>query len=402
LVAVADVRLRDAQDQVCVKVLFVSNLFPNCHEPARGIFNFHQMRHLAQLCEVRVVAPIAWFPIPGRFAPPDKVPPQEEIAGLTVLHPKSFYLPKIGRTLNPWFFGQSLQTPLANLRKTFSFDVIFVNWAYPDACGVAQIAQVPFVVSISGSDANWYLTMRIRRCQILKTLARAHAITVRSQALKDLLLSHNVPSEKIHVLYNGVDTHWFSPIPKTEARQKFGVPPQSPVLLYVGRLSPEKGVDDLLQALAILRKEHKIPAQLFVLGDGPQREALWQQAVELDVRGHVHWAGWKKPNEVMPYLSAADLLCLPSHMEGVPNAALEAFACGLPVVATKVGGVPEVVTEETGVLTEPKNPKAFAAALAFALQARWNSQLIRQHSAKFDWNVNAARLHKILQSAIAA
>ncbi|MCG3148433.1 MAG: putative teichuronic acid biosynthesis glycosyltransferase TuaC [Verrucomicrobiae bacterium] len=349
-----------------------------------------------------MVAPIAWFPIPGRFAPPATVPAQEAIAGLTVLHPRSFYLPKIGRPLNPWLFGRSLQKPLADLRRTFPFDVIFVNWAYPDACGVAQIARVPFVVSISGSDANWYLTMRVRRRQILTMLGQAHAITVRSQALKDLLVSQAIPPEKIHVLYNGVDTHWFTPIPKTEARRQFNVPPQSPVLLYVGRLSPEKGVADLLQALAILRHEHKIPARLLVLGDGPQREALWQHAVELDIRAHIHWAGWKKPDEVPPYLSAADLLCLPSHMEGVPNAALEAFACGLPVVATKVGGTPEVVTEDTGVLTEPHNPQAFATALSFALQARWNPQLIRQHAAKFDWNVNATRLHKILQSASAA
>jgi glycosyltransferase involved in cell wall biosynthesis len=383
-----------------VNVLFVSNLFPNCHEPSRGIFNFHQIRHLARLCEVRVIAPLAWFPIPGRFTPPGKVPAQEEIAGLSVRHPKSFYLPKIGRPLNPWLYGRSLRKPLAEIRREFPFDVIFVNWAYPDACGVAQIADRPFVVSISGSDANWYLTMRIRRRQILRMLDQAQAITVRSQALKDLLLAHHVPAEKVHVLYNGVDTHWFTPIPKADARRQFNVPPQSPVLLYVGRLSPEKGVADLLHALAILRQQHHVPARLLVLGDGAQREALWQLAIELDLQNHVHWAGWKKPHEVAPYLSAADLLCLPSHMEGVPNAALEAFACGLPVVATKVGGTPEVVTDDTGVLTEPHNPQAFATALSFALQARWNPQLIQQHAAKFDWNVNAQRLHQILESAV--
>ena len=111
------------------------------------------------------------------------------------------------------------------------------------------------------------------------------------------------------------------------------------------------------------------------------------------------WLGWKSPSQVGELISVGDLLCLPSHMEGVPNTALEAFACGVPVVATHVGGLPEVVTATTGILAEPKNPESFAAALTRALQTAWDAAAIRRHAARFDWTENARHLHEILLEA---
>ncbi len=376
-----------------MNVLFISNLFPNCHEPARGVFNLHQIRHLAQRCAVRVMAPVAWFPIKGRFAPPKPVPVIEEIDGLTVFHPYNFYLPKIGRILNPWLYAQSVISPIRRIRAQFPVDIIYVNWAYPDACGIAKIARkldVPFVVSISGSDVNQYLKFRIRRRQILNMFAHAKAITVRSQALRDLLIAHSVPTEKITVLYNGVDRELFCRQPLTLNSQ-----PSTPVLLYVGRLSPEKGVADLLRSIPLL----ETPVQLNIVGAGGQRDELRRLTSALKLDGIVNWLGCKTPAEIPIQMAQADLLCLPSHMEGVPNVALEAFACGLPVVGTRVGGIPEVVTETVGVLAEANNPESFASAMTRALQTPWDAAVIRRHAAQFDWDENARQLFSILQSA---
>lgn len=381
-----------------LKVLFVSNLFPNCHEPTRGIFNLHQLRHLAKLCDVQVAAPIAWFPIPGKYAPPARVPACEEIPGLTIHHPRNFYLPKIGRPMNAWLYALSLRKPVTKLRQSFPFDIIFVNWSYPDACGMARIARqlgVPFVASISGSDANLYLTFRFRRRQILRMLGQAAAVTTRSHALKDLLVAHGVPAGKVHVLYNGVDPALFRPTPQVQARQQLGLPDKEQVLLYVGRLSPEKGLADMLVALEQMKSRPRV----VVVGDGHQREALQAQARQAKLE--IAWVGSKKPAEVPLYLSAADLLCLPSHMEGVPNAALEAFACGLPVVASRVGGLPEVVTDDTGILVEPQNPISLAAGLSEGLRRSWDCNAILAHAAKFDWDENARILHALLLQAAA-
>ena len=356
-----------------MNVLFVSNLFPNPAEPARGVFNLRQVQHLARLCSVRVVAPVAW--LPGR-----PTLPAEERDGLSVHHPRQYYLPKLGRPLNAWLYARSVAPPLTRLRP---FDVILVNWAFPDACGIAQL-NYPFVVSISGSDANRYLTYRIRRRQILAMLARARAVTVRSRALKELLVAHGADARKIHILYNGVDRELFAPA-------RLDPQPSPPRLVYLGRLSPEKGVADFLAAVAQL----PAPPPVVIIGDGPDRGVLQRQAASLPVI----WLGAKRNEELAPLLRTRDIVCLPSHMEGVPNVALEAFACGLPVVATHVGGIPEIMTDATGILTAPRDPAAFAAALRQALDRPWDPTAIRAHAAKFDWDENARQLHAILRAA---
>ena len=391
-----------------MNVLFVSNLFPNCCEPARGVFNLQQIRHLSRLCPVRVIAPIAWFPIRGKFAPPAPVPLREEIGSLAVEHPRNFYLPKIGRILNPRLFAWSLSACVRRLQATQPVDVIFANWAYPDACGMARLARawrIPFVASFSGSDLNVGLTFSLRRRQILQMVRQAYAVTVRSRALHDLLVSNGVPSVKIHVLYNGVDREMFRAQKSEISDQRTDRRPLTadrlPVLLYVGRLSREKGIADLLRALMLLRGQHGVGARLTIVGDGPQRAELRQLVTSLNLEAAVDWIGQKRPEEIVKYMNAANLLCLASHMEGVPNVALEAFACGLPIVATRVGGIPEVVTESVGILTEPKNPVALANAIQAALSRRWDCSAIRVHSTQFDWSENARQLFAILQSALA-
>jgi len=372
-----------------MNVVFVSNLFPNRHEPTRGIFNFHQMRALAAFCSVRVVAPIARSFVRSRHVTPHPVPSLEQIGPFEVRHPTALYLPQIGRSLNAWLFAVSVGPTLNRLIAEFSCDVLLANWAYPDACGVAQVAEklrIPFVASCSGSDLNVGLTFAIRRRQILRMTRSARAVTVRSRALKELLIRHGAAPATIHVLYNGVDRELFHPsrLNRQMAYRR---------LVYIGRLSPEKGLDDLIAAL----KQLAAPPPLVVIGDGPQRAALQRAASGLPVL----WLGMKRNEEIAPLLGVSDIVCIPSHREGVPNAALEAFACGLPVVATRVGGIPEVVTPTTGVLAEPNNPDSLNAAIREALAQPWDTTAILAHAARFDWSANARALLGILQQAVA-
>jgi glycosyltransferase involved in cell wall biosynthesis len=387
-----------------LNVLFVSSLFPNSQQPAHGIFNLRQMQHLATLCKVRVVAPIPWFFIRGRLTPEGRVQASDVRGGLAIQHPRAFYLPVVGRTLNPWLYARSTRACVEQVRRDFRFDVIYANWAYPDACAVARTARwlgVPFVASISGSDANRYLDFRIRRRQILEMLSQAQAVTVRSLALSRLLVAHGVPETKVHVLYNGVDRRSFGRLPASEARRRLGLAADERVVLYLGRLSREKGVSDLLEALRLLRDEQRLTVRLVVSGDGVERERLSARAAALGIESTILWLGWKQPDDIGNVVAACDLVCLPSHMEGVPNAALEAFACGKPVVATRVGGIPEVLTNDCGVLADPRAPESLAAALDAALRRTWDAEVIRAYSTRFDWNENALRLREILNGAIA-
>lgn len=388
-----------------MKVLFVSNLYPNSLELSRGVFNEYQIQHLAKLCEVRVVAPIAWFPIRGRYAPRGVLPDREVLHGIEVQHPRHFYFPRVARQFNAALYAQGIAGAVRAIRRDFPFDVIFVNWTYPDACGVERLARkftVPFVVSVSGSDAHIYLTFRIRARQIGRMFNAAHAITTRSQDLKNMLVAYGTAPQKIHTVYNGVDPQRFQIHPRATARQRLGWDDAQQILLFVGRLSPEKGADDLLQAFAHARRYYGINSRLVMVGDGGERGRLEQLASELKLDNHLTWAGWKNPTEITEYLNAADFLCLPSQNEGVANVVLEAFSCGLPVVATAVGGIPEIMTAATGVLAAPRQPESFAAALAKALKHPWDPEAIRAHARRFSWSSNAEHVYTILQQAVAA
>jgi glycosyltransferase involved in cell wall biosynthesis len=148
-----------------------------------------------------------------------------------------------------------------------------------------------------------------------------------------------------------------------------------------------------------LKDRHGLTPRLVVVGDGVDRAALAARATALGVESAISWLGWKSPGDVAGIVAAADLLCLPSHMEGVPNAALEAFACGRPVVGTRVGGIPEVITDDTGVLAEPRAPESLAEALRTALGRSWDADRIRAHASRFDWAENARQLQGILKKA---
>jgi glycosyltransferase involved in cell wall biosynthesis len=179
----------------------------------------------------------------------------------------------------------------------------------------------------------------------------------------DELVRAGVPRGRIHVLHNSVAPADPPDAAETAAlRAKLG---EGPLILVVGRLSKEKGHADLLEAFA----RYDGPGRLVLLGGGHERQRLGEQAATLGVADRVNFVGHVA--NVKPYYFAADLLALPSHSEGSPNVVLEAMATGLPIVATAVGGVPEILTSgETGLVVPPRNPEAFAAAMRQSLTDR--------------------------------
>lgn len=190
-----------------------------------------------------------------------------------------------------------------------------------------------------------------------RVLRRFGAIAAVSEGTAETARSYGILPERIHVIPNGVDTEVFRPGDRAAARHRLGIAHGLPLLGVVGRLSPEKGQNVLLDALALTT----IPAELAVVGDGPMNEELRRRA-----GGGVHFLGRR---EDMPDVFAAlDLLVLPSLSEGLPLTILEAAACGVPAVASRVGDVEKVVRPiETGMLVPPGDARALASALDEAL-----------------------------------
>ena len=163
-----------------------------------------------------------------------------------------------------------------------------------------------------------------------------------SAALRDTMAGLGLSREKIHLIPNAVETTRFRPIPALEARQRLSLPEGSPLLVSVGSLIEAKGHQLTIRAVALLGNQFP-SLRLYIIGEGPYRTELERLIKSLGLQERVQLLG-KRPNEELPFwFSAASLSCLASSREGWPNVVTESLACGTPVVATRVGGIPEIL-----------------------------------------------------------
>lgn len=381
-----------------MRLLYISNLFPNPREPVKGMFNAQQVQALSKLCRVTVIAPTA------------QAMPTEQACGVRVLHPKFFHLPVVTRPFNGWLFARAIEP---EIRKG-GFDCVLASWAYPDGYGVMLLAQkygFPFAVDVLGSDINCFFSNSYRKKQILRTLRASNVVFAKSRALAERLAKENIKAE---IDYNGIDRSRFRLLNRVDCCRQLGLDPQRKRILYVGNLAPVKGPMVLAQAFRLLiqnsifcchpERIEGSPANLDLvyIGSGSERnkvaKILGVQSSVFSLQSNVMLAGSRPHTEIALWMNACDLLCLPSLNEGLPNVALEALACGLPVVASKVGGVPEIVYDGMNGFTVPTaDPATLATALQRALNTRWDHDAIRQSVSVFDWNLNARTVFDILQ-----
>jgi glycosyltransferase involved in cell wall biosynthesis len=181
------------------------------------------------------------------------------------------------------------------------------------------------------------------------------------------LIQKGVPAERIEIVHNAIGQDWGkdarTPDRAAALRSRSGIPKDRPVILNVGRLSAEKDHLTLLEAM------RHVEAHLVIVGEGPERARIEQHIREFNLAGAVTLTGQQPSAE--PYYGIADIAVLSSRTEGSPNALLEAMAAGVPVVATAVGGVPEMVSDgESALLVEPGNAPALAEAITRLLRNR--------------------------------
>lgn len=203
------------------------------------------------------------------------------------------------------------------------------------------------------------------------SLPTARRVVTVCDAFSPRLTREGVRPERIFVRHNSINPNGGARLNDDDThslRAKLGIEEGARVILAVGRLSREKGHSDLVNALGHLRaSEMELDFRLVVVGDGPERAAVEREARERGVAERLIFAG--HVSDVRPFYALADVLALPSHSEGSPNVLLEAMAAGLPVAATSVGGVPEIVADgESALLVAPHDPRAMASALARLLK----------------------------------
>ena len=384
-----------------MKLLFVSNLFPDAAEPIRGLDNACLLHYLREhFEEIRAVGIRPTLSGRGNY-----VAREED----TVLSPEFCsvpYIPKIGSRWNHRLMARSLGQTLARIHKEFPFDRVLGSWLYPDGCALARISKsmgFPFWLICQGSDAHAYLEMPVRRRLIVEAANQSRGVITRSADLAKRLAAAGVADGKLHPIYNGVDTDVFRPAQDPAAvRAALGLDAERDYLLFVGNFLPVKNPQLLLEAWRIAcEKLSDREVGLVMIGAGPMEEEIRKQAEQAGLGDRLVLPGRLPPAEVAEYMRAAACLVLSSHNEGVPNVILEAFASGLPVISTDVGGISEVlIAPFLGTLVPPEDPAALAEAVCAALQAESSTEEIAYHAQRYAWPRTAQQYQDLLTAKI--
>lgn len=376
-----------------MRVLVLSTVFPSPRQPLHGLFVAKRIQYLARLADVRVVAPVPWprwrsGAVLGRETLPD----------LTVYRPLFFYIPGLFKFLDGLFLFLSVAACVRRVKRDFDFDLIDAHFAFPEGFAAVLLSRWlrrPVTITLRGTLITLSV-YRLRRWLMGWTLRRATRVIAVARNLADYANVLGVPSHKIEEIGNGVDTAQFAPTDRDHARRSLGIPTAGKLIVSVGHLSLRKGFQRLLRVLPQMREEFPDLTLAILGGPGAERsneEELLQLIADGDLAQSVILAGAQPPAQVALWLGAANVFALASDFEGSPNVVLEALACGLPVVATRVGSVEQLVPEFAGLLyDDPDNLDQLTARLTEALRRDWDYARIRSHAECNTWDTVAVKV----------
>lgn len=388
-------------------VLTLTTLFPNSLQPVHGVFIRNRMESYTRKYGVdwTVVAPVPYYP---RNVPAPRpiyslyagMPAFEEPWGYPIHHPRYLVTPKVGMRFYGRWMAAAVRRTVMKIHREKPIDLIDCHYVYPDGTAGVRMGRelgIPVVLSARGTDLNLYPTFGPIRARIQQNLAACRHLICVCASLRDMAVELGMPPEKTSVIGNGVDVDLFRKSDPGEARRKLGLPPSGRILLSVGHMTARKGFDLVLEAFARLAGPDLF---LAIAGDGEERKALERQAEALGLRGRVFFPGAVLNRDLPDWYSAADLFVLASSREGWPNVLCEAQAIGLPVVATRVWGVPEIVDSPSlGILVEERSAEALRRALEQALQTSWDRAEIEARGRQRTWDQVSEKLRPILAPA---
>lgn len=286
--------------------------------------------------------------------------PHEDVHSTDKIHVEYASSPNV-KGLRGLIFSINGTRKLIQMVREYDINLIHAHFLSPPGLiglMTSMFTGVPFCVTLHGSDVFLLSSNRVLKPVFKLILSHAIAVFVVSEAVREKVLEMGIPNleKKTKITWNGVDTDKFNPQNKGHLREKLGIGSEIPVILFVGNLVPQKGVKHLLRAKKLMKEN----AKLVIVGGGPLLQELKGMA-EYEKMDDVMFTGPR--SDVDGLIPDADVMVLSSLSESFGIALLEGMASGKPVVATRVGGIPELVNEDTGILVEPAEPVALADAL---------------------------------------
>ena len=378
-------------------IVVLSSLFPSALQPGAGLFVRERMFRVGAQMPLAVVAPTPWFPLQGllRLWRPGFRPgaPRHEVqSGHDVWFPRFFSLPGALKQFDGWFMALGALPRMWRLKRASRLDLIDAHFGFPDGRAATLLGRwlgVPVTITLRGTEVRHArdpaLAGGLRAA--LQDASRVFAV---SDSLRRVALGLGMAPDRVRVVGNGVDLSRFQPMPRDEARRQLGLPADAKVLVTVGALVERKGFHRVIELLPALRERHPGLTYLVVGGANPEgdfSEQLRQQVQTLGLTEAVRFLGPLAPEALRVPLSAADLFVLPTRNEGWANVLLEAMACGLPVVASDVGGNAEVVSLSVlGTVVPFGDAAALQGAVDAALRTSWDPAALVAHARANGWD----------------
>jgi glycosyltransferase involved in cell wall biosynthesis len=307
-------------------------------------------------------------------------------------------LPLVSRPLNGCLAARVL---LPHVRA-FAPDLVFSCFLYPEGYAALKIGRalsVPTVAMSIGSDINRIgdpLSAMLTRV----VLRDSDFLVTVSSDLRSKGVAMGASAQNSRAIINGCDLSVFHVRDRLQARQKLSIDPAVEAVVYLGRMDVRKGLRELVQAAISLHPERP-DTHFYLVGEGPDRPIVQSAIDAANASGYIHALPACAFDDVAVWIAAADLITLPSYMEGCPNIVLEALACGRPVVATNVGGIPEILNGECGELVPPRDSAALAHALASVLDRSWDAHAVSARGSR-SWETVAAELFDVFESLVPA
>jgi len=381
-----------------MRVLVIANDFPYASTPQAGIFVLRQIQALRSLgWETRVLRFIPWAPpLFSRWKQYREVPIKYTYADIEVSVTRVLLLPRFGMMQ---YIGSQSYDFVARAISNFKPDLLHAHQIIPT--GLLAIGhRCPVVVTAHGSDAYDY---PYRNNAFQRVAKKVLADADRVVAVSRFIATHaeRLGASKVQVVFNGADPAVFFPADRALARKKLKIPADRNVVVYVGYLGEAKGIFDLAIALRQLRE---LSPLILVAGSGEQELAMGEELRRHDIDHR--FFGVLNQIDVAELVAASDIVTLPSHREGLPTTICEAMLSGRTVVATAVGGVPEIVSDGvTGFLVPPKEPATLAVALRDVfvnphLRDDVGRKAYDYASSHLTWSANAAEYDRIFRELV--
>lgn len=274
-------------------------------------------------------------------------------------------------------------------KNNLRFDIIHSHFIWSSGyvgMKLSEIFNVPFLVTGHGYDvyslpfkSEWW------KKTIKEVLEKAMGIITVSAYNKSFLEELVGDKNKISVVYNGVSPKLFYPMKKNDVRMELKIDSKKRICVSVGNIIKIKGHEDLIKAISLLPEEFN-DVSLYVVGSGHLRPKLEKLTRQLNISDRVFFVGVKPHSEIVKWMNIADLFVLPSLKEGASVVTLEALACGIPVIGTKVGIVPEVINSENyGFTCNINNPDELSKVIQKGFAKDWNKEKIAEYGKRFTW-----------------